>query len=50
MVNSSQGGGSEDTWVLAPALRRAARELEALHRLCVPLPQPLYDKQWTSSA
>ncbi len=31
VVNSSQGGGSKDTWVLAPSGSRPARPAEAVH-------------------
>lgn len=42
VVNSSQGGGSKDTWVLAPRASAAARELGAA-QIVRSLPQPLCD-------
>jgi uncharacterized circularly permuted ATP-grasp superfamily protein len=43
VVNSSQGGGSKDTWVLAPRASVADRELgaaEVVRSLPKPLPEP----------
>jgi hypothetical protein len=43
VVNSSQGGGSKDTWVLAPRASVADRELgaaEVVRSLPKPLPDP----------
>ena len=46
VVNSSQGGGSKDTWVLAPRASVANRELgaaEVVRSLPKPLPDPAPD-------
>jgi uncharacterized circularly permuted ATP-grasp superfamily protein len=46
VVNSSQGGGSKDTWVLAPRTAAAARELgaaEVVRSLPKPIPDPVSD-------
>jgi uncharacterized circularly permuted ATP-grasp superfamily protein len=46
VVNSSQGGGSKDTWVLAPRAAAVARELgaaEVVRSLPKPIPDPVSD-------
>jgi hypothetical protein len=46
VVNSSQGGGSKDTWVLAPRASVANRELgaaEVVRSLPKPSPDPVLD-------
>jgi uncharacterized circularly permuted ATP-grasp superfamily protein len=46
VVNSSQGGGSKDTWVLAPRAARGARELgaaEVVRSLPKSIPDPVLD-------
>lgn len=44
VVNSSQGGGSKDTWVLAPRTSTGARELGAAE-VVRSLPQPVAEQQ-----
>ena len=46
VVNSSQGGGSKDTWVLAPRAATSARELgaaEVVRKLPKSIPDPVID-------
>jgi hypothetical protein len=46
VVNSSQGGGSKDTWVLAPRTSAGARELgaaEVVRSLPKPVPERTLD-------
>ncbi|WP_082958565.1 circularly permuted type 2 ATP-grasp protein [Mycobacterium sp. E3198] len=46
VVNSSQGGGSKDTWVLAPRAAAGARELgaaEVVRSLPTSIPDPVLD-------
>jgi hypothetical protein len=44
VVNSSQGGGSKDTWVLAPRTSVAERELGAA-KVVRSLPRPVPEQQ-----
>jgi hypothetical protein len=49
VVNSSQGGGSKDTWVLAPRASVANRELGAAEVVRT-LPQPVPDPEADGSS
>ncbi|CAM4468553.1 hypothetical protein MB901379_03313 [Mycobacterium basiliense] len=49
VVNSSQGGGSKDTWVLAPRAMAADRELgraQVVRKLPPPVPEANLDGSW----
>ncbi len=49
VVNSSQGGGSKDTWVLASRASAGDHELEAaevVRSLPSSMPDPLEDSPW----
>ena len=52
VVNSSQGGGSKDTWVLASRASAGDHELEAaevVRSLPTSMPDPLEDSPWLTS-